>query len=268
MMATGGVPGSGFKPETIQFVIATIQDFWHDRSQEKLGELFGYFKLNGMTCEADVLTMDEEDLEELIGDEPARIILEHFIKRSANNSHSKPAPGGRRDHKSKGSARQSDGADDSRSSEQPTAGDQNQMGQMFQMFLAVQQSEGEKNRQMMDVLQTRMENALERVTSNIMATVNNMNDKLTSQMELQRDLLERMGGSIVAMEQRHQEQAARTQEWMESTQRMNNEMVKELTRKVNEGLQANEDRMDEMRREFGRREWIPPESLSPRCPIL
>ncbi|XP_077528813.1 uncharacterized protein LOC144141143 isoform X2 [Haemaphysalis longicornis] len=221
-----------------------------------------------MTSEADVATMDEGDLKELIGDEPARIILEHFIKRSANNPHSKPAPDGRSDHKSKGSARQSDGADDSRTLVQSTAGDQNQTDKMFQMFLAVQISEGENNRKMMDTLQTRMENALERMTSNIMTTVNNTNDKLTSQMELQRDLLDRMGGSIVAMEQRHQEQAAKTQAWMESTQRMNNEVVKELTRKVNDALQASEDRMDEMRRELGRRERNPPESLSIRCPIL
>lgn len=212
-MASAGSQPGGFKLDTILSIIYTIRANFPEDNLIMLDLVLSYFIFKGINSEGDVDTIDEAELKGMIGREAARSVVEHFRelnKKEKAEEHPKKNMNTASQTDPEAARELRDSAANSGASQHLSA-PSSDMENWLKMFLALQKSEGEKNRQLMEVLQTSMKNALEKVTGNIMTTMKNMNDKLTSQIELQWDLLKKMGGRIAAMEQRHQEQAAKTQ---------------------------------------------------------
>lgn len=274
-MADAGPPASGFKPEMIQYVIDSIQHIWADGSKEKLEALFEYLMSKGVKSEADVETINEEELGAVIGLEAARRILQKFKElreakehdKETKDPYSKPGPESARDDKSEVPPGQSEVTADSGALPLQITGNQNDMTEMLKMFMQMQMMERDKNREMVMELQRGMQETIERVTGSIMCSMKEMNEKLTEQIGLQGQLLDKLSGQMVGMEERHQETARQTQEWMASTQEMNNKMLMELTKKVNAALEAKEDSLNELKAALNARPRMVPVP-APVCTIL
>lgn len=249
-MAHGGVPVSGFKPETVDYVISSIQETWSHRSEVKLQALFDFLKSNGVKCEADVEAIKEEELGTVIGPAAAKKILRQFNEqrkkekaqnrdKKKENTTTKPAPDCYTDNNFEAPPAYSDTAADSGNSSLPSRESASDMKELFKMFRDMHVEEGQRNREMIKSMHESMQITLKELCGQIMSNVLVMNKSLTDQMNSQQQLLEKLGGEIVEMRKKQEETALHAQKWMDNSQKMNHEVLLELTRKVNAALEAN-----------------------------
>lgn len=223
------VPAVGFKPETIQYAIACIQDNWSDRCHEKLDDVLHYLKSKGVKSEADVAIIDEGKLGKLIGSKAARNILVHIKSASSD---------GARQHEFEGSSRKSDGASHGHQDES-----RKEMTEILKMLVLMNKEQALNNQEMVKSLQQHME----KVTDSVMQVVDNMGTKLTEQVKMQKELMQTMWKRMDVMENGQRETARRMNDWMSRTQEMNRETLMTITKQVNSALASREDSMRELR---------------------
>lgn len=211
-MASAGSQGSGFKTETIQYVIETIQSVWSDNSGKKLALLYSYFKSKGVKSEGDVETIDEAELSRVIGLDAAKRILKQFEKlnrkekllKKNKNTSSQPVPEGANEWRFEfysGPRDSPRGYQDNYTQTDSLPDHQDNYTQMFRMFNQFQVDQECANKEMMTQL-------MERTLTSTEA----MSEKLADQMHVQREHLNMLHQRLAAIEERLLDTARQTQE--------------------------------------------------------
>lgn len=236
IMADARFLATGFKPETVEYLMENMKEIWPDFSVEKVEDLLNFLKKKEVTCEADMETIDEGELGTVVGRGTARNLLRHI--RMINARHQA------QEHREKNKSTSS-------TTGQPDATPKAGVGPHYQRHRPdqathLEQSLQHSKKEMSLEASDTTGNTIMRLAGCVETAMNTMArqmdaqskimDTFSSTVKTQSDIIIRMSNDVVDIQRNQTEFLAKTMNRMENSDKRNHESIMELTRKVNDSL--------------------------------
>ncbi|XP_077536650.1 uncharacterized protein LOC144149000 [Haemaphysalis longicornis] len=191
----------GFQEDTIQDFLCYVSVNMPDFSEDQMELLKEYIDSVNVTCEAELYKINEEDLGKLVGVKEAKLIMQYLRAKLQPGAPEIIVTSTEVGDEKQQSEEQPQGAVASSASSVLPRIDLNcgELTTMFEKFLIVQISEGEKNRQAM---QQMLASSVDSVTQKLGDTVEKMSSMMKEQFKKQDELMEKINKQTISMNEK------------------------------------------------------------------
>lgn len=237
-MADVGFLATGFKPETVQYLMENMEKIWPDFTMEKGEDLINFLTKNGVTCEADMNTIDEGELAAVVGLSTAKNILLLFSMIDPQNQ--------AHEHGEKMESPSS-------TTGQLDASPKDGVGPLYQKTDQTahhEQSVKDLKKEKALVSSDAAGNAITSLAGAVEIAMNTMSTTIAKQIDIQSrmldafsttvnrqsDVMSQMSRDMANIQNNQADFMARTMDRMENSEKRNHDNIMDLTRKVNSAL--------------------------------